>query len=89
MSIYFAMMDAEMEARERGLEQGLEQGDAMRLINQVLRKRRKDKTPAETADELEASLPEIEAIYRAIEAAGAEADAETVYECLKNEKYRQ
>ncbi len=101
MSIFFAMMDAEMEARERGLEQGKEQGleqgreqgreqgYAMRLINQVLRKRRKDKTPAETADELEASLPEIEAIYRAIEAAGAEADAETVYECLKNEKYRQ
>ncbi len=79
MSIYFAMMDAEMEARERGLEQG----DAMRLINQVLRKRRKDKTPAEAADELEASLPEIEAIYRAIEAVGPEASAKAIFDQLE------
>ena len=83
MSIYFAMMDAEMEARERGLEQGLEKGDAMRLINQVLRKRRKGKTPAEAADELEASLPEIEAIYRAIEAVGPEASAKAIFDQLE------
>ena len=95
MSIYFAMMDAEMEGREKGydeghelgLEQGLEQGraqgKAINLIALALRKYRKGKTPAEAADELETPLPEVEAIYRSIEAAGPEADVDAIYECMK------
>ncbi len=53
------------------------------LSKRVLCKYRKGKTPAEAADELEACLPKIEAIYRAIEAVGPEASAKAIFDQLE------
>ena len=67
----------------RATEVFVEKGEALKLIQQVLRKMEKGKSVEEIADDLEEKVEEIREIYLIAEEIKPEYDAEKIYGRLK------
>ncbi len=70
------------EGVEEGMEKGLAKGEYMKLIQLVLRKLKKEKSPAEIAEELEEDAAIIQRICQAAGQCGLEPDGEQIYRLL-------
>lgn len=66
--------------REEGIEEGIAQGENKKIIEQVCKKLKKNKTPEQIADELEEEITIITAICETAQKYSPEYDVEKIYE---------
>ena len=75
---------------KEGYSSGISKGDVGRLVNSIIKKLQKNKSPEQIADELEESVETIQPIYDIVKKHAPEYDADTitteVLETRENEK---
>ena len=74
------------EGRELGREEGRELGERQKIISQVVKKIKKDKSVSEIADDLEEKEMVIAPIYEAALSMKPDYDVEKIYELLEKNK---
>ena len=74
------------EGRELGREEGRELGERQKIISQVVKKIKKDKSVEEIADDLEEKERVIAPIYEAALSMKPNYDVEKIYEILEKNK---
>lgn len=78
-------VDDALEVRyEEGVEKGQEKGELIKLIQLVLRKLEKGKSPARIAEELEEEQEMIQKICQAVTQCEPERDCEQIYRLLES-----
>lgn len=75
------LCEGRREGRREGRQEGQKLGDALRLINQTVKKRNRGMTVEDIADALEEEEVMIERILLAAAEAGSD-EPQEIYECL-------